>query len=292
VSFSFTTNLRGIFLMMVAATVFAFKDGFAKHLTATYSVAELVMAQYGFMLLLASSLLIWRFGWKAAIPNSLPSQLLRGSLGVGTVALFYLAIQHIPLADATALAFISPIVVTLLSPAILKEKVGFRRWAAVIIGFMGILLIVQPGFQDIGVGTWYAIGAGVVFAFFQIATRKLTVSERPLVMVVYTGAVGFFATAAFSPLFFIPPPAEDALILFAMATMGFAGQGLMIYAFLAAPAVVIAPFFYVSIVAATVVGYVVFGDFPNLTAWMGIALIIACGVYIAVREAKAKEPTI
>ena len=286
-----TSNLRGIGLMTGSATVFAMKDGFAKHLAGIYPVAELVWAQYTLLLVMVLPFILWRYGRPGLMAKRPWSQMLRGALGVAMVALFYLAIQDIPLADATALAFISPVVVTLLSPWILKEKVGLRRWAAVIIGFGGILLIVQPGFQEIRIGTVYGLASGVVFALFQIATRKLAQQETPMVTVLYTALVGAVALNIFAPLYWVTPEPVHGAMFFVVGLFAAVGQATMIYAFVAAPAVVVAPFFYVTIIVATATGYLAFGDFPGPLAWAGIAIIVGCGIYIAVREARVKEVT-
>lgn len=275
--------------MLGAATVFALKDGFAKHLSGIYPVPELLWAQYSLLLLMLIPFIGWRYGWRAFRPNNLYFQLLRGSLGVGTVAFFYLAIQDIPLADATAITFISPIIVTLFSPWLLKEKVGLRRWVAVSVGFVGILLIVQPGFQEIRIGTLYGLAAGIGFAFFQIATRKLAHRETPMVTILYTALVGAATLNFTAPLYWIVPQLNDAGMLLVMSCFAACGQAMMIYSFVAAPAVVVAPFFYVTIIVATATGYIVFGDFPNLAAWAGIVIVVACGIFIAFREAKVKE---
>ena len=284
-----TSNLRGILFMLGAATIFALKDGFAKHLSTIYPVAELLWAQYSLLLLLVLPFITWRYGWRALRPKSFLSQILRGLLGVGTVGLFYLAIQDIPLADATALSFITPIIVTLLSPWLLKEKVGLRRWVAVIIGFIVILLIVQPGFQEIRVGTLYGLAAGFGFAFFQMATRKLAQRETPMVTVLYTALVGGVILNSFLPSYWITPQGPDIAMLLVMSAFAATGQAMMIYSFVSAPAVVVSPFFYVTIIVATATGYIAFGDFPNLVAWAGIAIVIACGIFIALREAKVTE---
>jgi len=275
--------------MLGAATIFALKDGFAKHLSTIYPVAELLWAQYSLLLVLVPPYLIWRFGWKGLRPFSFISQIFRGMLGVGTVGLFYLAIQDIPLADATALSFITPIIVTLLSPWLLNEKVGLRRWLAVIVGFIGILLVVQPGFQEIRIGTAYGLAAGVGFAFFQIATRKLAQRDAPMLTVLYTALVGGGLLNALLPVYWISPQSTDWAMLLVMSAFAATGQAMLIYAFVSAPAAVVSPFFYVTIIVATATGYVAFGDFPNLIAWSGIAIVIACGIFIALREAKVKE---
>ena len=212
-------------------------------------------------------------------------------LGVSAVWLFCLAITDIPLADATTLIFIAPVIVSILSPLLLGESVGIRRWAAVIIGFFGILLIIQPGFQEVQFGTFAGLGSGFIFALFQISTRTLVQQETPLVTVLYTAIVGALTMNILIPEYWVTPQASDGVMLLVMAVFAACGQALLIYAFVAAPAVVVAPFFYFTIIVAKMTGYLAFGDFPNLMAWGGIAVLVYSGIYIAFREAKVKEAT-
>jgi len=284
-----TDNLRGIILMSSASIVFSLKDGFAKYLGDIYPVLEILWIQYTAMLIIFLPIVIMKYGWRNLMPVSPMAQLWRGIFSITAVGLFYLALTDIPLADATALIFITPIIVTILSPFILKERVGIRRWIAVVIGFGGVLLIVQPGFQEIGLGTFAGLGAGFVFALFSLSSRAVAQQDSPLLAVIYTALIGAVGIVVFAPSQFLVPTAPDAGLFLGMVVFAAAGQAMLMYAFAAAPAVVVTPFFYVTILAATTVGYFVFGDFPNLLSWAGIAILITVGIYIAVREAKAKE---
>ena len=172
----------------------------------------------------------------------------------------------------------------------MHESVGIRRWLAVIVGFIGIIFIVQPGFQEIRLGTLASVGAGVIWAFFQIITRSLAQQEIPLVTVLYTALIGAATMNILLPFYWVTPVLSDGVMLLLMAGFASVGQALLIYAFVAAPAVVVAPFVYVTIIVATATGYIAFGDLPGLMTWVGITVIIASGIYIAFREAKVKEP--
>ena len=160
--------------MVSAATLFAMKDGFAKYLGGIYPVMQLLWVQYSLLLLIVLPTIVVRHGWRSLWPSHIIPQIARGMMSMLAVGLFYIAITEIPLADATALIFISPVVVTALSPFLLHENVGIRRWLAVIVGFIGIIFIVQPGFQEFRLGTLASLGAGVIWAFFQIMTRLLS----------------------------------------------------------------------------------------------------------------------
>ena len=275
--------------MVAAVSLFAMKDGFAKYLGGVYPILELLWTQYCLMLLVVFPIIVVRHGWKALWPSHIYSQISRGLMSITAIGLFYFSITQIPLADAMALIFISPIVVTALSPLILGEKVGIRRWVAVITGFVGICFIVQPGFQEVTLGTLASLVAGVIWAFFQITTRQLAQQEVPLVTVFCTSLIGAVATNSLLPLFWVTPTILDGSMMLVMAGFASVGQAFLIYAFVAAPAAVIAPFVYVSIIVAVTIGYFAFGEFPSTTAWLGIFIVSASGVYIAIREAKLKE---
>ena len=276
--------------MVSAATLFAMKDGFAKYLGGIYPVMQLLWVQYSLLLLIVLPTIVVRHGWRSLWPSHIIPQIARGMMSMLAVGLFYIAITEIPLADATALIFISPVVVTALSPFLLHESVGIRRWLAVIVGFIGIIFIVQPGFQEFRLGTLASLGAGVIWAFFQIITRSLAQQEIPLVTVLYTALIGAATMNILLPFYWVTPVLSDGVKLLLMAGFASVGQALLIYAFVAAPAVVVAPFVYVTIIVATATGYIAFGDLPGLMTWVGITVIIASGIYIALREAKVKEP--
>ena len=278
--------IRGIIFMIISVTFFNLKDGLAKYLSTTYPIIELLFFQYIVMFVIILPIVVFRGGWHSLATKHPYSLLLRGSIGVVAVGLLFAAVSKIPLADAYAISFISPIVVTLLSPFLLGENVGVRRWIAVATGFGGVLLVIQPGFQEFHFGSILAISAGVMFGLYGIATRKLTQQELPRIMMVYTSFVGIVGVSAFLPTIWVTPQLDHSVMILAMGVIATVGHALMIYSYAAAPATVVTPFLYASIIAATIQGYFIFGDFPNIIAWIGITTIIVCGIYIALREAK------
>ena len=286
-----TKLTRGIAFMIIAVTFFNLKDGIAKYLSATYPIIELVFFQYIVMLVIILPIVVFRGGWHSLATKHPYSLLLRGTIGVVAVGLLFAAVSKIPIADAYAISFISPIVVTLLSPFLLGENVGIRRWFAVATGFGGVLLVIQPGFQEFQTGSLIAISAGVMFGLYGIVTRKLTQQELPRIMMVYTSFVGVIGVSAFLPTIWVTPQLVHGGIIVAMGVLATVGHAFMVYSYAAAPAVVVTPFLYTSMIAATIQGYFIFGDFPNFIAWIGISTIIACGIYTTLREAKQNPST-
>ena len=286
-----TKVTRGIAFMIIAVTFFNLKDGIAKYLSATYPIIELVFFQYIVMLVIILPIVVFRGGWHSLATKHPYSLLLRGTIGVVAVGLLFAAVSQIPIADAYAISFISPIVVTILSPFLLGENVGIRRWFAVATGFGGVLLVIQPGFEEFQTGSLIAISAGVMFGLYGIVTRKLTQQELPQIMMVYTSFVGVVGVSAFLPAIWVTPQLVHGGIIVAMGVLATVGHAFMVYSYAAAPAVVVTPFLYTSMIAATIQGYFIFGDFPNFIAWIGISTIIACGIYTTLREAKQNPST-
>jgi drug/metabolite transporter (DMT)-like permease len=185
-----------------------------------------------------------------------------------------------------ALVFISPLIVTALSPLILGEHVGIRRWSAVIVGFCGALVIIRPGLGVFEPAALLAAGAGAVYATYLIATRKLSGSAPPLVTLAYTALLGAVVMTAIQPAVWIWPAPTDWLWMAGMGALAATGHFLLIKAFDHAPASVLAPFTYSEMAMATAVGYFAFGDFPDALTWVGVAIIVASGLYISFRERK------
>ena len=151
--------------------------------------------------------------------------------------------------------------------------------------------MIQPGFEEFQTGSLIAISAGVMFGLYGIVTRKLTQQELPRIMMVYTSFVGVIGVSAFLPTIWVTPQLVHGGIIVAMGVLATVGHAFMVYSYAAAPAVVVTPFLYTSMIAATIQGYFIFGDFPNFIAWIGISTIIACGIYTTLREAKQNPST-
>lgn len=218
------------------------------------------------------------------MPQRIGLQLLRGVLLVCSTFTFFLAVKFMPLADALALAFISPLVVTALSPFLLGEKVGVRRFSAVGVGFLGALIIIRPGTGMMHWAAFLALGAGCTYALYVVMTRKLAGSAPPIVTLVYGALFGALVTSSALPMAWkAPTPAEWAWMA-AIGGCAACSHYLIIRAYEGAPASLLQPFTYVEIVMATILGFTWFGDFPDRWTWIGIAILVASGSYISIRE--------
>lgn len=274
----------GIALIVAAMLVVPVNDALAKLLSDRFSTEQVVWSRFVFHLLGLMPLALWRYGPGALWPARPGLQIARGGLFLAATALFFAALARMPLADAMALLFLAPLVVTALSPWLLGETVGRRRWTAVIVGFVGALVIFRPGPGVLEGGAPLAVLAAVSYAFYLIVTRKLAGSGPALVTLAFSAVVGVAVTSLLVPFAWVTPTAIDWLMMAAMGLVAAAAHMLVILAYDRAPASLLAPFGYCEIVTATLLGFLIFGDFPDMVTWLGIAIIIGSGAYISVRE--------
>lgn len=274
----------GMALMVLAMTLIPVMDGLAKLLSARYPTFEIVWARYFFHFILLLPLVIHRYG-RAAFSLQRPAlQLFRGSLLMVSTACFFGAIASIPLADTLAVVFVYPFVVTALSPWFLGERVGVWRWGAVAVGFIGALIVIRPGFQALSPAMLMALAAGCIYAVYVLVTRKMAGSDPPLKTLLMTGVVGTVVMTLILPFVWITPTPTDLVIMVSLGVLAAAGHYMIIVAHEWASAPQLAPYSYVEIVSATIVGYMLFSDLPAPLTWLGIIIIVLSGIVIAWRE--------
>jgi drug/metabolite transporter (DMT)-like permease len=278
--------LKGIALFCTAALMFTAMDTTAKYLAQTYPVWQVVWARYAFNLLFALVLIA---------PTGLPSgwlctrrpvlQILRGLLLIASTAIFFNAIHRLPLAEAASIGFTSPLIVTALSVPLLGEKVGIRRWSAVLVGFLGVLVIVRPGVAELRWELFLPLGSAFVFALYAIITRVLTRTDSAQSTLLWSAIVG---TAIASVSLFDEWRAPDAwswTLMVGLGVLGGLSHYIIIHAYSFAPASTLAPFTYIQLISMTTAGYLVFGDFPDGWTIGGAAVIAGSGIYVFYREA-------
>jgi drug/metabolite transporter (DMT)-like permease len=269
------------------ATMFCFiaLDAVMKYLLQFHSLVQVTWARFFFATLVTIAACGGRL--PSLVRSRMPgAQLTRSVLLMTTTGLFNAGIKTVALATATTIMFLSPILVTVLSIPILGEKVGLRRWAGVIVGFIGATIVVQPwaeGFGGLGVGVLFLLAAALTNATYQIITRRVR-ADDPMTSLLYTAAAGALVTSCMVPWFWSWPSAFHWLLFVASGIFGGVGHLCLIQAFRNAPASAVVPFSYSSLVWATLFGVVIFGEFPGLWTWAGAALIIASGLYIFHRE--------
>ena len=282
--------LKGIILLLVAMTILPGMEGIAKLLLPRYPVVEVVWGRYFFHFLVLLVVVLIRYGASALRPRQMGVQVIRGGFLMLATLFFISAINVMPMADALALSFISPLVVVALSPLLLGERVGVRRWSAVAVGFSGVLVIIRPGMIELNTGALFAIASGLVYGLFTLATRRVAGSSEPLVTLVFTALVGAVALSCVMPFVWVPPTFTDVLLMAAQGMIAATGHFLIICAYEQAPASLLAPFTYSRIISISVLAYIAFGEIPDSWTWAGVAILAASGIYISIRERQRGAP--
>jgi drug/metabolite transporter (DMT)-like permease len=277
--------MRAVLLLASGVTLFGIMDGLGKLLAGDYSVVQVVWARYAFALpviLGATSPGAWSGLLKCERPWMQAARAMLPLLASVTVIL---GLTQMPLADFTAISFVSPFLVVALSASLLGERISAHRWIAVACGFLGLLIVVRPGR---GAMTWAAIfplGTAFLFALYQVLTRIVSRQDNAITTLAWTVAIGLVLTTLTLPFHWRLITGSDWL-LFGLSGLLFGfGQFLLIRAFSMADAGVLAPFTYVQIVAAIVFGAMVFGDLPDTWTLTGTSLIIVSGLYVLRRQA-------
>ena len=274
---AYILNLSGWLLL-------PFMDGTAKFLSTDLHFLQIVWGRYFFMLLISVPLAFIFFRKDLKFPNSLSIQLWRSFFLFLSTIFFFYSISIISLPEALALSFISPIIVTILSIFYLNEKVGIHRWAAVILGFIGVLIIIRPGFIDFNFASISALAAGISYAFYIIYTRKLSFTDSAVVTLIFTGSIGCIIISFIVPFFWINLNINHILLLLLLAFIGTVAHFLIILSLKLGEASKLAPLAYFEITTNILIGYILFDDLPSLWIYFGLFLIVISGLYIFIRE--------
>jgi len=276
--------MKGIILNLSAWAILPFMDTIAKYLSSEISFFQITWARYFFTVFWTLPFMFFFFRQNLNWSENPKLQILRGlTLFFANICFFY-SISVISMAKALTLAFVAPLVTTILSPVILGEKVGFRRWTAVIVGFIGSLVVIRPGFIELNLATIAALGTGFLYGIYLIITRKLHTTDNPLLTLLITGVVGATISSFLVPIVWINPSLSQWFLLGIMGIFACLGHLLLIYSLRYADASKLAPFGYFEIITTIILGYYFFGDFPDKWTFIGLFIIIASGIYIFKRE--------
>lgn len=273
--------LRGILLVVLATFLFAGHDALSKYLGGLYPVVMVVWARYLVHTLLMAGIFLPQAGFRVLRTRRPLLQVLRALSLLSTSLLFTAGLQYIPLAEATAVNFLAPVLVTSLSAPLLKEKVSLGQWAAVVLGFVGVLVVVHPGGALFTPAILLPFGSALGFCFYQLLTRKLAAYDSPTTSNFFAGLCNTLAMSALVPFFWQLPSLGHGLLMLALGTAGMAAHLFLTQAFrLAAPAL-LAPFGYCQIVFAGLLGFLLFSHTPDATTLVGIAIICLSGLAAA-----------
>ena len=278
------TNTRaGIFWMTSTMLMFVCMDACAKYLVQQYPTMQVVWGRYFFQVVILLIVLAPKLPILVKT-TSLPIQLLRSLFLLGATLCFFTGLGTLQIAEASAIMYTAPLIVTGLAPFILKEKVGIRRWMSVLIGFAGALIIIRPGHSTLGVGAFWILGAAASYACYQLSTRALSQHDSPLTTLFYSALLGAIIMTAVLPFHFQMPDTWGWFVMFLAGLFGTVGHYCMIKAFTHAEASAVAPYTYSNLIWATILGYFIFGALPDIWTYVGATIIIAAGLYIMHRE--------
>lgn len=283
-----SSKSAAIITMCAGVLFLATNDAIVKWLVTRYDPFQIVFVRSLIALPIIVALICIIESPKALRSARLPIHALRGVLGVGASFAFILSLKSLPLAEATALVFASPLVVAGLSAPLLKEHVGWARAAAIVVGFIGVLIVVQPGSATFQVASLLAVGASILYAFVMVSARWIdnrdSIWTMMLYMTVFAAVLSAFTVFTVWPAF----DRADALLFFGTAVAGTLGLTLISQAFRMAPAAVVAPYDYTALLWASFLGWLIWGVVPGIWTYVGAAVIIAAGVYLIYSEPKSE----
>ena len=281
--------MKAIIFNLLAWVMLPIMDGFAKYLSAELPVLQITWARYFFTVVFIFPLMLFFFKKYLVWTDKPKLQLIRGLILLTANISFFYSISVISLPKALTLAFVAPLVVTAFSPFFLGESVGYKRWTAVIIGFIGSLVVIRPGFLEINLASLAALGTGIMYGFYLIITRKLSTSDNPLLTLLLTGVVGAIIATTFMPFVWVSPTFNQWSIMAAIGLFACIGHLFIILSLKYADASKLAPFSYFEIVTNIIIAYYFFGDFPDSWTFLGLFIIVFSGIYISRRENIVKK---
>ena len=267
-------------------------DLFAKHLLETYPLSQFIFIRSVFALIIFSFIAPWYGGFESIKTKQWQWHFLRAVLSIIAMYGFFYGITKMPLVNTLTLVFIAPLIVTALSPTLLKEKVGWRRWIAVILGFIGVLIILRPGNGTFSLASLSVVASAFAYALLAITARKLASTESTIAMSVYVLVGPLIAS-----LFFLSnnynPPTKSAWIIFFLAGVASVGVWLgYISAYKKSSPLVLAPFEYVALIGAAIAGYLIWDEIPDRYVILGAFIIICSGIFVAYREMDKASSTL
>ena len=276
--------MKAILINLSAWMVVPIMDALAKYLSWSLPVLQITWGRYFFTVFFTLSFILIFFRKNLVWSKNPKLQIIRALILLSANILFFYSISVISLAKALTLAFIHPLIVTALSPLFLKEKVGIKRWFAVLIGFIGVLIVIRPGFIELNMPSIAAFGTGVCYGFYLMITRKLSNTDNPLLTLLFTGVVGAIIMTSIMPVVWVPPTLNQWYMLACIGLVASVAHGFIIISFRMAEASKLAPLSYSEIITNIIIGYYVFSDMPDKWTFVGLFVIMLSGIYVWRRE--------
>ncbi|MFZ1171442.1 MAG: DMT family transporter [Bradyrhizobium sp.] len=276
--------LRGITLLLVSSIFLGTSDATSKYLSTTLPSIEIAWIRFLVFAVIMVPAMVPGSPLFALRTQRPMLQITRGVALLGSSLLFISGLRFLPIAEASATSFVSPLFVTALSIFFLGEKVGLRRWFATAVGLLGVLIVLRPGTSAFHPAAFFPVVSAFAWACTLILTRKMSGQERTVVTMTYSSIVGFAVLCALVPLVWVTPSWHDILLGLIIGVASTAGQWIVVLAFRYADASVLAPFSYIQLLWVTLLGFVIFGEVPDVWTVVGAAFIVASGLYTAHRE--------
>jgi drug/metabolite transporter (DMT)-like permease len=276
--------------MMGMVLLFAMLETTAKFLSQTYPVPLIVWFRYVTHFFLMLLLLGPRYGSRLIKTDNPKAQIIRALLLMGSTLLYFTALSGLPLATAKSISFVSPLLVTIFALWFLKEHVSLGRWIAVVVGLLGVLLVISPS----GKFDWYfglPLMAAVCYSLYQIMTRRFSATEHPVTTLFYTGFVGSIVISLVVPIFWVAPQIRDLPLFLFLGFAGAFGHFMLIKAMELEDASFLSPLTYVQLIWVTLLGYFAFDHLPTNVGFVGMAIIVGAGLYVALgaRESSTRN---
>ena len=276
--------MKAIIFSLLGWMMLPVMDGFAKFLSSDLPVLQITWARYFFTVAFTLPVMFFFYNKQLVWSDKPKLQIFRGLILLSANVCFFYSISIISLAKALTLAFVAPLIVTAFSPMLLGEKVGVRRWTAVIIGFIGSLVVIRPGFVEINIASLAALGTGVLYGFYLIITRKLSTSDNPLLTLLITGLVGCVISSLIIPFVWVEPNLVEWSMMAGIGVFACIGHLFLILSLKYADASKLAPLGYTEIIPNVLIGYYFFNNFPDNWTFIGLLIIVISGIYISRRE--------
>ena len=276
--------MKAIILNASAWMIVPVMDAFAKHLSISMDVFQITWARYFFTVVFTLSLMIFFYRETLVWSKRPKLQLIRGFILAFSPLCFFYSISVISLPKALTLAFVAPITCTALSPIFLNEKVGIRRWSAVLVGFLGTLIVIRPGFIDVNLATLAALACGICYGFYLVITRKLSTSDNSLLTLLFTGVVGLAIISLFVPSVWVNPTLNQWIMMAIIGLIASVAHLFIILSLKYADASKLAPLGYTEIITNIIISYYIFNELPNNWTYLGLFIIVLSGLYISRRE--------
>ncbi|MHA1567374.1 MAG: DMT family transporter [Alphaproteobacteria bacterium] len=282
-------RLTAIAFAVGAMLALTLMDAALKSLVERYAPIEIVFMRSIVALILMLGYVLTGPGLARLRTRRRPALLARSVLNLATLALFVMALKRMPLADATAVAFAAPFLITGFSALLLGERVGIHRWGAILVGIIGVMIIARPGPGLLSSGAPFALAAAVMYALAIISSRAVSRTENNTAIIIYNLIGMVVISGLILPFQWTSPELRDIPLFIFIGVTGAIGQILVTQAYRLAPAAVLAPFDYTALIWAVGLGYIFWGDLPSQRVFLGIAVLVASGLYILHRETRRRR---